>query len=44
MGKKKLPKVAVIFDEAERHDSILARMRANKTRKAEGKKRNELKV
>lgn len=39
MGKKKGPKFAVMFDDAERRENLLARMQANKTRKAESKKK-----
>ena len=44
MGKKKNSKSAVIFDDEERRSNLLDRMKANKTRKIEGKKRAEIKI
>jgi hypothetical protein len=44
MGKKKQPKVSLIFDDEERKADLINRMRANKTRKAEHKRKQEQKI
>jgi hypothetical protein len=45
MGKKiKKPKTSVVFDDKERETYLFDRLKANKTRKAEIKKKQEFKI